>query len=159
MYEFSLRNIIIKLKYAYTYRNAELFIKSGFLFLNGHQEFNPFKFIYKGDIIELVYSKFIIKMKYMIKKKLNTSMRKFKKYNWRTIKNKINYEDRRIRISRFSEKILNYKNKITKIFQFDYRTLSYIMVNDINYKKDLTYLNKKILPIYLLKLFNWKLIS
>jgi hypothetical protein len=33
------------------------------------------------------------------------------------------------------------------------------MVNDINFKKDLTYLNKKILPIYLLKLFNWKLIS
>lgn len=159
MYEFSVRNIAIKLKYAYTYRNAAMFIKSGFLFLNGCQEINPFKFAYKGDTIELTYSKFIMKLKYKIKKKLNISMRKFKRYNWRTLKNKVNYEDRKIRISRFSEKILHYKNKITRIFQFDYRTLSYMIVNDIRFKKDLTYLNKKILPIYLLKLFNWKLIS
>lgn len=68
MYEFSVRNIAIRLKYAYTYRNAAMFIKGGFLFLNGLQEFNPFKFAYKGDTIELTYSKFIMKLKYKIKK-------------------------------------------------------------------------------------------
>lgn len=159
MYEFSLRNLALKLKYAYTLRNASMFVKGGFIFLNGLQELNPFKYIYKGDVIELIFSKFILKLKYKIKKKLNISMRRFKRYNWRTLKNKVNPEKRRIRISRFSEKILNYKIKLTKLFQFDFRTLSYSMVLDLNYKKDLTYLNKKILPIYLLKLFNWKIIS
>jgi hypothetical protein len=88
-----------------------------------------------------------------------TSMRKYKKYNWKTLKNKVNPENRKIRISRFSEKTLNFKLKLTKIFQFDYRTLSYAMVLDLNFKRDLTYLNKKLLPIYLLKLFNWKIIT
>lgn len=158
-YEFSLRNMALKLKYAYTFRNADIFIKSGFIFLNGLQEINPLKYIYKGDILELTFSKFLIKLKKKIKKKLNISMRKFKRYNWRTLKNKVNPEKRRLRISRFSEKILNFKIKLTKIIQFDYRTLSYAMISEMKYKKDLSYLNKKLLPIYLLKLFNWKLIS
>jgi hypothetical protein len=80
-YEFSLRNIAIKLKYAFTLRNAKLFTQAGFIFLNGHQELNPFKYIYKGDIIELPFSKFILKLKKKIKKKMFTSMRKYKKYN------------------------------------------------------------------------------
>nr|YP_740718.1 Ymf76 [Tetrahymena malaccensis]ABI51627.1 Ymf76 [Tetrahymena malaccensis] len=158
-YEFSLRNLAIKLKYAFTLRNASLFTKSGFIFLNGHQELNPFRYIYKGDIIELPFSKFILKLKKKIKKKMYNSMRKYKKYNWRTLKNKVNPEQRRIRISRFSEKTLNFKTKLTKIFQYDYRTLSYAMILDINFKRDLSYLNKKLIPIYLLKLFNWKIIS
>ena len=81
MYEFSLRNIIIKLKYAYTYRNSNFFIKSGFVFLNGKQELNPFFFLYKGDSIELIFSKFIFKLRKKIKKKLKISMRNYKRYN------------------------------------------------------------------------------
>nr|NP_149366.1 ymf76 [Tetrahymena thermophila]AAK77563.1 ymf76 [Tetrahymena thermophila]6Z1P_Be Chain Be, Ymf76 [Tetrahymena thermophila SB210] len=158
-YELSLRNIAIKLKYAFTLRNANLFTKSGFIFLNGHQELNPFKYAYKGDIIELPFSKFILKLRRKMKKKMFNSMRKYKKYNWRTLKNKVNPEQRRLRISRFSENTLNFKTKLTKLFQYDYRTLSYCVVLDTNFKRDLTYLNKKLIPIYLLKLFNWKIIS
>lgn len=158
-YEFSLRNISIKLKYAFTYRNADIFVKSGFIFLNGYQNTNPHQYIYKGDIIELIFSNFIFKLKKITQKNLNMSMRKFKKYNWRFLRNKVDIEKRKLRLSRFSEKILNYKLKLTKVFQFDYRTMSYSIVNNINPRKDLSYLNKKILPIYLLKLFNWKLIT
>lgn len=75
------------------------------------------------------------------------------------LKNKVDFAERRIRVSRFSEKVLHYKSKMSNIFQFDYRTMSFFMISDIRYKKDLTYLNKKVLPIYLIKLFNWKVIS
>lgn len=159
MYEFSLRNIIIKLKYAYTYRNSNFFIKSGFVFLNGKQELNPFFFLYKGDSIELIFSKFIFKLRKKIKKKLKISMRNYKRYNWRMLKHKVEFNERKIRISRFSDKILHYKNKISRVFQFDFRTMTFFLIDKLNSKKNLSYLNKKILPIYLLKLFNWKLIS
>jgi len=159
MYEFSLRNIIIKLKYAYTYRNSSFFIKSGFVFLNGKQELNPFFFLYKGDLIELIFSKFIFKLKKKIKKKLKISMRNYKRYNWRMLKHKVEFNTRKIRISRFADKILHYKNKISRIFQFDFRTLTFFLIDKLNSKKSLSYLNKKTLPLYLLKLFNWKLIS
>jgi hypothetical protein len=70
------------------------------------------------------------------------------------LKNKVEFSERKLRIFRFAEKILNFKNKISKSFQFDYRTMSFIFIKEILYKKDISYLNKKILPIYLLKLFN-----
>ena len=53
----------MKLKYAYTYRNADIFVKNGFIFINGFQNINPHTYIYKGDIIELIYSKFTFKLK------------------------------------------------------------------------------------------------
>lgn len=159
MFEYSLRSIAIKLKYAYTYRNASMFVKAGFIFLNGKQELNPLKFMYKGDCIELIFSKFVLKLKNKIKKRLSISMRRYKRYNWKMLKNKVPFAERRVRVSRFSEKVLHYKSKMSNIFQFDYRTLSFFLISDIRYKKDLTYLNKKVLPIYLIKLFNWKIIS
>lgn len=159
MFELSLRNIIIKLKYAYTYRNSSFFVKSGYVFLNGRQNLNPFHFAYKSDLIELIYSKFIFKLKYKIRRKINISMRKYKKYNWRMLKNKVAYDTRKTRIYRFADKVFNYKNKMSNIFQVDYRTLSFFLVRGLNYKKDLSYLNKKLLPLYMLKLFNWKVIS
>lgn len=81
MHEFSLKNILIKLKYAFTYRNSLNLIKSGFIFLNGYQELNGNCYLFKGDYIELLYCKFVLKLKNKIKKKLLTSMRKYKKYN------------------------------------------------------------------------------
>ncbi len=159
MFELSLRNIIIKLKYAYTYRNSSLFIKSGYVFLNGKQNLNPFDFVYRGDLIELIYSKFIFKLKYKIRKKINISMRKYKKYNWRMLKNKIAYDIRKVRIYRFADKVFSYRNKMSNLFQTDFRTLSFFIVRELNYKKDLSHLNKKLLPLYMLKLFNWKVIS
>nr|YP_010411947.1 Ymf76 [Tetrahymena rostrata]URP31107.1 Ymf76 [Tetrahymena rostrata] len=157
MYEYSLRNIALKLRYAYTYRNANMFVQGGFIFLNGEQETNPLKFIHKGDMIELVFSKFIFKLKKKIKKKIYISMRKYKKYNWKTLKNKVEKNKRRLRISRFGEKILHYKSKLTKSFQIDFRTMTFMLINHLNVRKDTSYLNKKTLPIYLLKLLNWKL--
>lgn len=159
MFEYSIRNVIIKLKYAYTYKNSNIFIKCGFVFLNGKQEFNQLKFMYKGDYLELIFSNYIIKLRYKISKKLKNSMFKYKRYNWKSLKNKVESSTRNIRLSRFSLKLLHYRDKISNIFQFDYRTLTFILIDEIEPKKDLSYLNKKILPIYLLKLFNWKLIS
>lgn len=155
-YEFSLRNIAIKLKFAYTFRTADIFIKSGFIFLNGFQTLNPKQFLYKGDSVELIFSKFLFKFKKKIDKKIDKSMRLFKKYSW---KHSNNIEEKKNSLFRFSEKTFNFNIKLTKIFQFDYRTMSFFIINDINPKKDISFLTKKILPLYLLKLLNWKLIS
>ena len=73
-YESSVKSLIIKLKYAYTITLSELFIKSGFIFLNGYQEFNPNKFLNLGDFFEIIYSKFIFKYKLKIKKKIKKTM-------------------------------------------------------------------------------------
>lgn len=70
------------------------------------------------------------------------------------LKNKVEFEERKIRIFRFASKILHYKNKISNAFQFDYRTLTFLLIKDLNVCKDISYLTKKILPIYLLKLLN-----
>lgn len=73
-YESSIKSLVIKLKYAYTLALAELFIKSGFAFLNGYQEFNPNKFLILGDFFEIIYSKFIFKYRLKIKKKIKKTM-------------------------------------------------------------------------------------
>ena len=73
-YESSIKNLIIKLKYAYTIKLSELFIKSGFIFLNGYQESNPNKFLILGDFFEIIYSKFIFKYKLKVKKKIKKTM-------------------------------------------------------------------------------------
>ena len=70
------------------------------------------------------------------------------------LKNKIAYDVRKVRIYRFADKVFGYKNKMSNLFQTDFRTLSFFIVRELNYKKDLSYLNKKLLPLYLLKLFN-----
>lgn len=159
MHEYSLKNILIKLKYAFTFRNSKNLIKSGFIFLNGSQTINYNNYLFKGDYIELLYCKFILKLKNKIKKKLLISMRKYKRYNWRMLKNKVEFSERKLRIFRFAEKIFHFKNKITNSIQFDYRTLSFIIIKDLSVKKDISYLTKKLLPTYLIKLFNWKVIS
>ena len=159
MHEYSIKNFIIKLKYAFTSRNSINLIKAGFIFLNGHQIQKIDNYILKGDFIELLYCKFILKLKNKIKKKLLISMRKYKRYNWRMLKNKVDFNERKVRIFRFAEKILQFKNKITNAVQFDYRTLTFILIKDLNLKKDTSYLTKKLLPTYLVKLFNWKIIS
>jgi hypothetical protein len=81
MHEYSLKNILIRLKYAFTYRNAKNLIKSGFIFLNGKQELNYNSYMFKGDYIEFLYCKLVLKMRKKIKKKLFVSMRKYKRYN------------------------------------------------------------------------------
>lgn len=70
------------------------------------------------------------------------------------LKNKVEFSERKIRIFRFAEKIFNFKNKITNSIQFDFRSLTFIIVKNLNFKNDISYLTKKILPVYLLKLFN-----
>ena len=70
------------------------------------------------------------------------------------LKNKVEFSERKIRIFRFAEKILHFRNRITNSFQFDYRTLTFSLVKEINVRRDISYLTKKILPIYLVKLFN-----
>lgn len=70
------------------------------------------------------------------------------------LKHKVEFNERKVRISRFSDKILHYKNKISRVFQFDFRTMTFFLIDKLNSKKNLSYLNKKVLPLYLLKLFN-----
>ena len=70
------------------------------------------------------------------------------------LKNKVDYSERRVRILRFSNKLFHYKNKISNYIQFDYRVLSFVVIKDLDYKKDISYLIKKIIPIYLIKLLN-----
>lgn len=70
------------------------------------------------------------------------------------LKNKVEFFERKIRIFRFAEKIFHFKNKITNSVQFDYRTLTFFIVKDLSIKNDISYLTKKILPTYLIKLFN-----
>ena len=54
------------------------------------------------------------------------------------LKNKVAYDTRKTRIYRFADKVFNYKNKMSNIFQVDYRTLSFFLVRGLNYKKDLS---------------------
>jgi hypothetical protein len=68
------------------------------------------------------------------------------------LKNKVEFSERKIRIFRFAEKIFHYKNIIPNSFQFDYRTLTFSLIKDLNIKTDISYLTKKILPAYLIKL-------
>ena len=70
------------------------------------------------------------------------------------LKNKVDFSERKIRIFRFAEKIFQFKNIITNSFQIDYRILSFFLIKNIQIKKDISHLTKKILPIYLIKLFN-----
>lgn len=70
------------------------------------------------------------------------------------LKNKVEFFERKIRIFRFAEKIFHFKNKITNSVQFDYRTLTFFIVKNLSIKNDISYLTKKILPTYLIKLFN-----
>lgn len=81
MHEYSIRNIIIKLKYAFTFRNSNNLIKSGFIFLNGLQTLNSKFFLFKNDCLELIYNKFVLNLKKKIKRKMYISMRRYKKYN------------------------------------------------------------------------------
>lgn len=81
MHEYSIKNFIIKLKYAFTFRNSKNLIKAGLVYLNGFQTLNQNNYIFKGDYVELLYCKFILKLKNKIKKKLLISMRKYKRYN------------------------------------------------------------------------------
>lgn len=70
------------------------------------------------------------------------------------LKNKVEFSIRKIRIFRFVEKILHFKNKVSNSFQFDFRTLSFFLIKELNIKKNVSYLNKKLLPLYLIKLLN-----
>lgn len=70
------------------------------------------------------------------------------------LKNKVEFSVRKIRIFRFVEKILHYKNKVSNVFQFDFRTLSFFLIKELSVKKNISYLNKKLLPLYLIKLLN-----
>lgn len=70
------------------------------------------------------------------------------------LKNKVEFSIRKVRIFRFVEKILHFKNKVSNVFQFDFRTLSFFLVKELNIKKNISYLNKKLLPLYLMKLLN-----
>lgn len=66
----------------------------------------------------------------------------------------MSFDTKRLKLTKIASKLIHFNDKISSIFQFDYRVLAYIIVGDIECKRDLSYLNKKILPIYLLKLFN-----
>ena len=47
-----------------------------------------------------------------------------------------------------------FKNKISNSIQFDYRTLTFLIIKELNIKEDISFLTKKILPFYLIKLLN-----
>ena len=159
LYHNTISNIILKLKFAYSFKTAEFFIKTGFVFINGYQELNKNKFLKKFDFLEIIFSKFILNFKIKLKKKIKKSIRKYKKYNWRMIKNKVEYNERKIRIQKFAKRIYNFKLKIANTYQIDFRTLSCCYIKDFNYKKDHSIFIKKIIPLYLIKLLNWKIIT
>ena len=47
------------------------------------------------------------------------------------LKNKVEFSERKIRIFRFAEKILHFKNKVSNSFQFDYRTLTFSLIKEL----------------------------
>lgn len=70
------------------------------------------------------------------------------------LKNKVDFSERKIRIFRFAEKVFHFKNIIPNSFQFDYRTLTFSLIKDLNIRDDITHVTRKILPAYLIKLLN-----
>ena len=70
------------------------------------------------------------------------------------LKNKVDFNERKLRINRFVKNIIFYKDRIINSLQFDYRTLTFVLIKNINYKNDLSFSNKKLTPLYLIKLLN-----
>ena len=105
LFEYSLLSLILKLKYAYSNLSALFFIKSGLIFINGVQSFNWQRYLYKGDCLEFIYSTSFFKFNSIIKKKLDKSLRKYKKQNWKLTKNKVNFEKKYINLLKLSKRV------------------------------------------------------
>nr|YP_004841710.1 Ymf76 [Ichthyophthirius multifiliis]AEL89252.1 Ymf76 [Ichthyophthirius multifiliis] len=158
-YELFLKNLIVKLKLSYSLQTSLYLIKSGFIFINGLQNTNKNTHIIYGDYIEFLYCNFMIKYKKKIKKKINKNVWLYKKYVFKKIKIYEKPENLKTKRFKLGNIFIYFKNNLYKNYQIDYRTLSIIFIKNLNFKYNITYFNKKYLPIYYLKLLNWKIIS
>ncbi len=159
LFETSLKNIIIKLKYAYSMKTSIFFIKAGFLFVNGLQELNFNKFLKLGDYLELVYSRYLIKLKKNLKKYVKKNIWLYKKYIFRKTKIFETDDNKNLKVLKLCKIFIFYKNKLYSSYQTDLKTFSIIFIKKLNIKQDISYFNKKYNPIYYFKLLNWKILS
>ena len=157
--EYSLFYIITNTNFIKSYTDLKKLLQMSFIFLNRKPIFKVNKILKSGDILEfsLNYKMFnyIFKFKELTLKhifKLRTKLWfKIKSYN----KLKINYNDNKL-ANRLLTNNLLFKNNIPMYLEIDYITLTIIVLfNSYDYKI-YNYSIKKLLVLYLFKLYNWK---
>ena len=157
--EYGLKYILINTDLVKSFNDINKFVKLSYLYLNRKLVTSNDIILFQGDIIEFninyKFYNYIFKFKNFNNKyiyKLRTKLWfKIKNYN----KIKVNYNDSKISNVLLKNNLL-FKKTIPSYLEIDYLTLSIIILyKTLNYK-EYNYTIKKLLVIYMFKLYNWK---
>jgi len=157
--EYSLMYLITNTNIVKSYKDLCKFLSLSYIYLNRKAIFRDNIVLNSGDIIE-----------FNLNYKLFNYINKFKEFNnkyiyklrtklWFKIKNynrmRINYNDTKITNALLKNNIL-FKNSIPNYLEIDYITLSIVILYKSLDYKHYNYVIKKLLVVYMFKLYNWK---
>jgi len=157
--EFSLFNIILNSKFIKSYNDLNTLFKLNTIYINRIQINNPFYLLKVKDIIEFQLSNKFYNYIFYFKSVFSKHLLKIRNKLWFKLKllnrNKLDFNKNSLINNVFKNNLI-FKLNIPNYIEVDYFTLSIILIYKNFNLKQLNLNIKKILIIYLFRLYNWK---